>query len=85
MKIFLKTNVLEEARKRIEFLFDEFPNIIVGFSGGKDSIATFYLTLEEAKKRNRLPLPVLFVDQEAEWQGTIDLVNDVMRMPEVRS
>ena len=63
MKFYSKNNVYEEALKRIEFFFDEFEEVIVGFSGGKDSTVTLHLALEVAEKRNRLPLKVLFVDQ----------------------
>jgi predicted phosphoadenosine phosphosulfate sulfurtransferase len=78
MKIYNNENVLEAALNRIRFIFDEFPNVIVGFSGGKDSTATLHLCLQVAKEKNRLPLKVLFIDQEAEWQGTIDYVTTIM-------
>jgi len=78
MRYYLKTNVYVEAIKRIEYLFDEFDNVIVGFSGGKDSTAVLNLALEIAEKRNRLPLKVMFLDQEAEWQMVIDYVRSVM-------
>ena len=78
MKIYKKTNVYIAAIKRIEYLFSEFDNVVVGFSGGKDSTVTLNLALEVATKLNRLPLKVIFVDQEAEWQGTIDYVKKVM-------
>ena len=78
MKIYNNENVLEAALYRIRYLFDEFPNVIVGFSGGKDSTATLNLALQVAAEKNRLPLKVLFIDQEAEWQGTIDYVTKVM-------
>ena len=78
MKIYSKINVLQAALDRIRYLFDEFPNVIVGFSGGKDSTVTLNLALQVAKEKNRLPLKVLFIDQEAEWQGTIDYVTTIM-------
>ena len=78
MKFYSKNNVYEEALKRIEFFFDEFEEVVVGFSGGKDSTVTLHLALEVAEKRDRLPLKVLFIDQEAEWQGTVDYVKKVM-------
>jgi predicted phosphoadenosine phosphosulfate sulfurtransferase len=83
MKIYKKTSVLEEAKARISFLFDEFPNIIVSFSGGKDSTACLHLTLEEAKKRGRLPQKVLFIDQEAEFDATIDYMKEIMERLDV--
>lgn len=79
MKIYNNTiNVVDAALDRIRFLFDEFPNVIVGFSGGKDSTVTLNLALQVAQEKDRLPLKVLYIDQEAEWQGTIDYVTKVM-------
>lgn len=77
MKIYSKTNVLTEAENRINRLFDEFENVVVGFSGGKDSTVCLNLTLDIAEKRGRLPLKVVWVDQEAEWQGTADYCESV--------
>jgi predicted phosphoadenosine phosphosulfate sulfurtransferase len=84
MKIYSNKNVLEAATERIRYLFDEFPNVVVGFSGGKDSTVVFNLTLKIAREKNRLPLSVVFIDQEAEWKGTIDLVKEVMYNPDVK-
>jgi predicted phosphoadenosine phosphosulfate sulfurtransferase len=83
MKIFKKTNVLEEALTRINYLFDEFPNVVVGFSGGKDSTVCLNLTLKVARERNRLPLKVMWIDQEAEWQGTADYCEEVFNNPDI--
>jgi predicted phosphoadenosine phosphosulfate sulfurtransferase len=83
MKIFLNESVWDEALKRIEYLFDEFDNIVVAFSGGKDSTVTLELALIVARKKKRLPLKVCFLDQEAEWQATIDCVKEVMYRDEI--
>jgi predicted phosphoadenosine phosphosulfate sulfurtransferase len=84
MKVYKKTTVLEEALTRINMLFDEFPNVVVGFSGGKDSTVCLNLALQVAEERGRLPLPVVWIDQEAEWQGTVDYVQTVMEDPRVK-
>lgn len=83
MKFYKDTNVLDEAKARINRIFDEFDNVVVGFSGGKDSTCVLNLTLQIAKERNRLPQKVMFVDQEAEWQFTIDYVKDIMYRDDV--
>jgi predicted phosphoadenosine phosphosulfate sulfurtransferase len=82
-RVYLKETVLQAARKRIEWLFDEFPNLIVCYSGGKDSTATLQLTLEVAEEKGRLPVKTLFVDQEAEWQTVIDHIREVQKDPRV--
>lgn len=83
MKIYSNKNVYDAALDRIRWLFDEFPNVIVGVSGGKDSTVVFNLTLQVAREKNRLPLKVFFLDQEAEWQATIDQVTLIMENPDV--
>ncbi len=83
MKIYLKQTVLEAALDRIRWLFDEFPNVIVNFSGGKDSTVTLNLALQVAEEKGRLPLKVAFIDQEAEWQTVIDYVREIMADPRI--
>ena len=82
MRICLDKNVLEAGRERIAFLFEEFANPVVAFSGGKDSTIVLNLCLDEARKRGR-KLPVLFIDQEAEWTATIEYVEWVMSLDDV--
>jgi predicted phosphoadenosine phosphosulfate sulfurtransferase len=83
MKIYTDKNVMDAALDRIRFLFDEFPNVISGFSGGKDSTVCFNLCLQVAREKGRLPLKVMFLDQEAEWAATIEQVERVMTHPDV--
>ena len=67
----------------MRWLFDEFPNVIVGVSGGKDSTVVYNLALQVAREKGRLPLKCLFVDQEAEWQATINEIELIMENPDV--
>lgn len=64
-------------------LFDTHDDIIISMSGGKDSTVLFNIALMVAKEKNRLPLKVFWLDQEAEWQHTVDYMDKIMRMPEV--
>ena len=75
-------NVLDAVIKRISFLFDNYDNIQLAFSGGKDSTVLFHLVNAEAKKRKRKFI-LYFQDQEAEYQGTIDFVEWAMLQPNV--
>ena len=75
-------DVLIATQKRISYLFDNFDNISLSFSGGKDSTVLFHLINEEAKKRNRKFI-LYFQDQEAEYKGTIDFVEWCMSQPNV--
>ena len=75
-------DVLAAVKKRIEILFDNYDNISLSFSGGKDSTALFHLVNAEAIKRDRKFI-LYFQDQEAEYQGTIDFVEWAMTQPNV--
>lgn len=80
VKIFLEQSVYDAALERIALVFDSFENIIVSVSGGKDSTALYWLVMKEAEKRNRL-VGVFFLDQEAEYQATIDQIERMMSHP----
>jgi predicted phosphoadenosine phosphosulfate sulfurtransferase len=73
-------NVLQAARSRIELIFDEFEEVQVSISGGKDSTVLLHLVLQEAEKRNR-KFEVFFLDQEAEYDATVDLIRKQMNHP----
>lgn len=80
--IYGNKTVVEATRERVKYLFDNYDNIQLSFSGGKDSTVLFHFINEEAKKRNR-KFYLFFLDQEAEYQGTIDIVDWAMRQPNV--
>jgi len=74
MKIYnTDKDVLEAARERMSYLFDEFETINVSTSSGKDSTVLYHLALQEAIKRDR-KIQVFFLDQEAEYQSSIDII-----------
>ena len=70
-------NVLEAARERIAFIFDQFDNIHVSISGGKDSTVLAHLALVEAQRRGRR-IGIFFLDEEVVYQATIDQVTHIM-------
>lgn len=76
---FLKINVVDATRKRIEWIFDNFDNIVVSISGGKDSTVLAYMTLQESHKRNR-KVGIFFLDEEVVYQSTIDQVRYIMNL-----
>lgn len=83
MKIYGQRNVREAVIDRLRWVFREFPNVVACVSGGKDSTVLFNLTLEVARELGRLPLRVMFIDQEAEWASTVEQVRSIMEHPDV--
>lgn len=77
-----REDVLTAARRRMAGIFDNFSRIVVSVSSGKDSTVIRNLAIEEARKRNR-KIELFFLDQEAEYQSTVDLMTEWMYDPEV--
>ena len=50
IKEYLKQNVYEALQERLKYLFEEFDNIYVSFSGGKDSGLLLEVTQDFQKK-----------------------------------
>jgi predicted phosphoadenosine phosphosulfate sulfurtransferase len=80
-KKYLEKNVYDAAIERLNLVFDEFERICVSFSGGKDSTVLLHLTLKVAQDRGRLPIDVLFIDLEGQFQTTIDHIVEMLNLP----
>lgn len=87
MKKYSEVSVYAAALDRIKIAFNEFDNILVSFSGGKDSGVMLNLAYNYAKKTGQLnKMAVYFLDYEAQYKLTIDYVksefdrlNDIKR------
>lgn len=82
-KIEYNTNVLEEAKKRIRDCFQRFDKVVVSFSGGKDSTIALNLALDIAKELKKLPLEVIYIDEEAITSQTVEYVDRVSDSPDL--
>lgn len=83
-KQYLIDDVFTAARARVERVFQDFPRVYVAFSGGKDSSALVQLALEVAREQRRLPLDVMCVDMEAQYQHTVDFTGRIAARDDVR-
>jgi predicted phosphoadenosine phosphosulfate sulfurtransferase len=68
-KNYIGVDVYTESKRRISYIFDEFENIYLSFSGGKDSSVMFHLVMDEAIKRNK-KIGILLIDFEAQYKHT---------------
>lgn len=76
--MYMEDNVLEKAKERFRYLHNEFDYMVAAISGGKDSTVVFELAYETAKEMDELPLYCMWLDQEAEYQATEDIVRGWM-------
>jgi predicted phosphoadenosine phosphosulfate sulfurtransferase len=77
------TDVLTLAYQRTRHCFERYDHVYVTFSGGKDSTVLMNIALDVAKELDRLPLDVVFWDEEAIDPETIEYVERVSRRPDV--
>lgn len=78
-QVYINKDVLTAAKERISYIFDEFENVCVSISGGKDSTTLAHLTLTEAHKRNR-KVGIFFLDEEVVYDSTIKQVKYIMNL-----
>lgn len=83
-KTYKEQNVYDAANERLDIIFRHFKKVYVSFSGGKDSSVLLQLAINKAKEHGRLPLDVLFIDLEGQYQATIDHIAEMMTLPQVR-
>jgi len=72
-------NVYDLTQKRLDFIFKEFDNVYVSFSGGKDSGVLLNLCIDYIRK-NKLDrkLGVFHLDYEAQYEFTTKYVTETL-------
>lgn len=78
MKKYLDINVYEATQNRLKYVFENFENIYVSFSGGKDSGLLLNLVLDYKRRHNiTKKIGVFHQDFEAQYQATSDFVESM--------
>jgi predicted phosphoadenosine phosphosulfate sulfurtransferase len=70
-------NVLDAARERLHYVFEEFDHVYLSVSAGKDSSVMMQLARQIAENHGD-SFDVLFVDLEAQYKATIDHMNTLL-------
>jgi len=78
-KNYLNINVYDAAKERIKYTFDNFDNIYLSFSGGKDSTVMLHMVMDEAIKRKK-EIGLLIVDLEGQYKLTIEHMTKCVEM-----
>jgi predicted phosphoadenosine phosphosulfate sulfurtransferase len=76
-------NVYQAAIERYETIFNEFDRVCISFSNGKDSGVLLNIAIEVARKLNKLPVHVLYIDMEAQYKHAIDYTYRTFDRPEI--
>jgi predicted phosphoadenosine phosphosulfate sulfurtransferase len=82
-KIFNEKNVYAASIERLEIIFDNFENVYFSVSGGKDSSVMVQLANKVAKRKNKV-YDVLYIDLEAQYQYTIDHIEELKCLSNIR-
>lgn len=78
-QIYVKENVLEAAKRRVNFIFDNYDDIKVSVSGGKDSTVLAHLIMSEAHRRNRR-VGMFFLDEEVIYKATVEQIEYLLNL-----
>ena len=77
IKNYLDINVYEAFLNRMEYIFQEFDNIYVSFSGGKDSGLLLNLILDYIRKNNiKKKIGLFHQDFEAQYSYTTQYISE---------
>ena len=82
MKIYNEQNVYDASIDRLKFTFENFDNICVSLSGGKDSSVMIQLVQIVSEMHNK-KYDVLFIDMEAQYLLTLEHIDELKKLSNI--
>jgi predicted phosphoadenosine phosphosulfate sulfurtransferase len=79
----LAVDVSTAAKDRLRQVFTSYDKVVVSYSGGKDSTVCLELAIEAARELGKLPIDILFFDEEVLLPETEEMVMRTRERPEV--
>lgn len=80
MKKYLDENVYEMLLKRLNYIFTEFENVYISFSGGKDSSLLLNILMDFRRKNHpERTVGIFHQDFEAQYSVTTDYITKTMK------
>ena len=76
-KIYQDKNVYQAFNERLEIIYQNFDNFYFSVSGGKDSSIMIQLAARKARELGK-KISVLYIDLEAQYQATIEHVEELI-------
>jgi predicted phosphoadenosine phosphosulfate sulfurtransferase len=81
MRVYNETvNVLDAAKERIDFIFNNFKKVYVSFSGGKDSGVMLNLVIDYMREKGiKQKVGVMILDNEANYEYSLSFMHTIIR------
>jgi predicted phosphoadenosine phosphosulfate sulfurtransferase len=78
----LDINVYEAAKRRIKFCYENFDEVLINYSGGKDSMVVVLLAYEVMQELGITDkVKVVFYDEEFVYPETLEAVEAMFKLP----
>ena len=77
-KHILKNDGNKETVEKVKWQFDNYKQIYVSFSAGKDSTVMLHLAIDEVMNRN-MKIGLMIVDLEGQYKLTIDYIKETIK------
>lgn len=83
MKRYTGQSVYDAALERLETIYRSFDRVYLSVSFGKDSTVMLHLALDVARRLGKLPVHILYIDLEGQYESTIQHAEELFARDDV--